>query len=169
MVDSYNHKIIVLNDDIDTILAEYGSQGTDPGQFESPVDIYIDRRDNPNEMVICEWWDEYSGIQCFTVDKNFGKKAVRSGVLPDKFELYANYPNPFNSSTTINFDLPISSRVIIDIYNILGQRVTRLADKPFQAGHHQINWNASSVASGVYFYRLSAGDKVFVKKMLLLK
>jgi hypothetical protein len=64
VVDSYNHKIIVLNNEIDTILAEYGSQGTDYGQFESPCDIYINKKGDLNEMVICEWWAEFSGIQC---------------------------------------------------------------------------------------------------------
>jgi hypothetical protein len=103
------------------------------------------------------------------VDNSFGKKTTQIASLPIKFELYQNYPNPFNSTTLIYFDIPTPSRVTLDIYNILGQRVVRLADKPYQAGHHQVSWNASGIASGIYFCKLSAGEKTSTQKMLLLK
>lgn len=89
--------------------------------------------------------------------------------LPAQIRLLQNYPNPFNPSTNIPFELNKTSHVQITIYNMLGQKVATLANNAFQAGNHIVNWNASSVASGVYFYRLEAGDVVQTRKLMLLK
>ncbi len=89
--------------------------------------------------------------------------------LPDKFALHDNYPNPFNPETTIPYEVPIESRVRIEVYNILGQRVARLLNERKQAGRHTLNYDFSGLSSGVYIYRMQAGDKQFTKKMLLLK
>jgi len=89
--------------------------------------------------------------------------------LPREVALYQNYPNPFNASTEIKFALPEQSDVKIEVYNILGQKTATVADGLFPAGYHSVNWNAGNVASGVYYYRLTAGDKLMVKKMMLLK
>ncbi|MBD3168341.1 MAG: T9SS type A sorting domain-containing protein [candidate division Zixibacteria bacterium] len=89
--------------------------------------------------------------------------------LPKEFKLYQNYPNPFNSTTEIAFDTPVESEARIEIYNIAGQRVETVVDRMFPAGEHAIYWDASGYSSGVYFYRLSAGDKVFTRRMTLLK
>ena len=88
---------------------------------------------------------------------------------PKEFSLYQNYPNPFNPTTTIRFALPVESRVKINIYNSLGQLVETLADKDMKAGYHEINFNASGLASGVYFYKLTSGNFVETRKMLLMK
>ncbi|MCU0414570.1 MAG: T9SS type A sorting domain-containing protein, partial [Ignavibacteriaceae bacterium] len=85
------------------------------------------------------------------------------------FTLYQNYPNPFNPATTIKFALPVDSRVKINIYNSLGQLVETLVDKEMESGYHEINFDASRLASGVYLYQLQAGEYVSVKKMLMLK
>ena len=90
-------------------------------------------------------------------------------LYPKEFSLAQNYPNPFNPSTTINFELPTAGRVRIVIYNQLGQQVAIAADENYSAGNHSINFNASSLASGIYFYRISAGSFVQTKKMVLLK
>ncbi|GIK22812.1 MAG: hypothetical protein BroJett005_22260 [Ignavibacteriota bacterium] len=87
----------------------------------------------------------------------------------NSFALFQNYPNPFNPTTTIRFALPVESRVKINIYNSLGQLVETLADKDMKAGHHEINFNASRLASGVYFYKLTSGNFVETRKMLLMK
>jgi len=83
--------------------------------------------------------------------------------------LKANYPNPFNPTTTISYQLAKNSLVRLKIYDVLGREVATLVDSNQQKGSHQITFNASQLASGIYFYRLRAGDKVIVKKMLLMK
>ncbi len=97
-----------------------------------------------------------------------------NSLVPDKFELYQNYPNPFNLNTTISFDIPYRSHVVITIHNILGQEVARLIDKELAVGSYHVEWDGrdysgSPVSSGVYLYRLTAGDVVYSKKMILLK
>ncbi|MCF8243010.1 MAG: T9SS type A sorting domain-containing protein [Melioribacteraceae bacterium] len=89
--------------------------------------------------------------------------------LPTEFALYQNYPNPFNPTTTIKFDLPVESRVQLIIYNILGQQVEVLIDKIMRAGFQKVKFNASKYASGVYIYRINAGDFVETKKLILLR
>jgi hypothetical protein len=89
--------------------------------------------------------------------------------IPESLTLYQNYPNPFNPSTTIKFALPINSRVRINVYNSLGQLVETLVDKEMESGYHEVNFNASRLASGVYLYQLQSSDYISVKKMLLLK
>lgn len=79
------------------------------------------------------------------------------------------YPNPFNSSTTISFDLPSSSRVTLRIHNISGQRVTELTDNAFTAGHHQVEFDASYLTSGIYFCSLSTTKETEVGKLLLVR
>jgi len=88
---------------------------------------------------------------------------------PKDFALYQNYPNPFNPLTTIKFALPVDSRVKINVYNSLGQLVETLVDEETQSGYHEINFDASRLASGVYLYQLLSQDFVSVKKMLLIK
>ena len=95
-------------------------------------------------------------------------------VIPIEFALHQNYPNPFNPRTVISYALPRSSHVAVTVYNILGQRVRRLIDTYQPAGWHTIQWDGKdqrgqSVATGIYLYRISAGDYVKTKKMLLLK
>jgi hypothetical protein len=88
---------------------------------------------------------------------------------PLTFALAQNYPNPFNPTTRIEFSIPAQSRVELKVYNILGQVVATLVDEVRPAGAYRVTFNASNVASGVYFYKLIAGDFVSVKKMALLK
>lgn len=88
---------------------------------------------------------------------------------PGAFRLDQNYPNPFNSSTTITYGLPQDSYVTLDIYNILGQLVSRLVNEQQDTGQHQATFNGSNLASGVYFYHLAVTGFTSVRKMLLLK
>jgi hypothetical protein len=97
-----------------------------------------------------------------------------AGSLPTEFALAQNYPNPFNPTTEISFDLPRNSHVELNVFNILGQRVANLVSGEMDAGSHQISWDGTdsdggSVASGIYFYRISADDFSSSKKMMLLK
>jgi hypothetical protein len=89
--------------------------------------------------------------------------------LPAHFELDQNYPNPFNPSTTIRYSVPTAGRVVMKIYNVLGQEVAALVNTQQSAGTYNVVFDASRLASGMYFYRISSGNFVQVKKMLLLK
>jgi acetyltransferase-like isoleucine patch superfamily enzyme len=89
--------------------------------------------------------------------------------IPKEFALYQNYPNPFNPTTTIRYDLPTASHVVLKVYNILGQEVVVLIDEQITAGRHQTQFNSTNLASGVYFYKLVISDFVAVKKFILLK
>jgi hypothetical protein len=89
--------------------------------------------------------------------------------LPTKYELSNNYPNPFNPGTIISFNLPMSSHVRLEIYNILGQKVAELVNKQMDAGSYNITFNAGNLSSGVYLYRLEANNFTSTKKMILTK
>jgi len=89
--------------------------------------------------------------------------------LPKTFSLSQNYPNPFNPSTSIRYELPVLSKVKIMIYDILGREITTLINETRPAGRYEIKWNASRFSSGVYFYRIQAGNFVQTKKLLLVK
>ena len=92
-----------------------------------------------------------------------------SEIIPKLYSLEQNYPNPFNPETVIEYTLPIRSDVKLTIYNLRGEEVALLIDGTMPAGNHQVSWDASGFASGIYFYRLQADDFVQTKKMLLLK
>ncbi len=96
-------------------------------------------------------------------------KANENSLIPDEFSLSQNYPNPFNPTTEIEFSLPQASHVSLEIYNILGQRVTTLANGFFEAGSHTVTWDASNQSSGIYFYRIATPSGTIAKKMVLLK
>jgi hypothetical protein len=89
--------------------------------------------------------------------------------VPMKTVLHPNYPNPFNPSTNIEFSLPVSSHVVLEVFTIQGQRVARLVNGNLEAGIHSVSFDASSLGSGVYLYRIQAGDFVRVNKMMLIK
>jgi predicted GH43/DUF377 family glycosyl hydrolase len=89
--------------------------------------------------------------------------------LPTDFSLYQAYPNPFNPETTIKYSIPSESRVMIKIFNELGQEVATLANEQKPAGTYTVTWNAVGIASGVYWYRMTAGSFMDTKKIVVLK
>jgi hypothetical protein len=96
------------------------------------------------------------------------------GNVPAKFSLSQNYPNPFNPMTTIEYSLPEQSQVTLEVFNILGQRVKTLVNAVEPIGRHRIVWDGKDaqgkdVASGIYFYRLEAGEFTDSKRMVILK
>jgi hypothetical protein len=95
--------------------------------------------------------------------------AEKPTMLPTVFRLYQAYPNPFNPATTIRFDIPTAGDVSLKIYDVLGRKVAVLADGRMQPGSYEKRWNAGSLASGVYFYRLQTERFVETKKLLLMK
>jgi len=101
-------------------------------------------------------------------------------IIPDKFQLHQNYPNPFNPTTKIKFDLPEPSKLKLEIFNILGQRVITLKDQIYSAGYKEVLWDGKSssggeISSGLYFYRIEVKEMTTgkqyqqTKKMMLLK
>lgn len=88
---------------------------------------------------------------------------------PKSFELSQNYPNPFNPSTVIRYQLPVDGNVTLRVYDVLGREVETVVDEKQDAGTHAATFNAASLPSGMYFYRLQAGNHTFVKKAILMK
>ena len=89
--------------------------------------------------------------------------------VPVKFELFQNYPNPFNPTTTIRFDLSKEGNVTLTVYNVMGEVVATLVDKKMTAGKHRVNFDASQLSSGIYFYQMNTDSFVDTKKLILLK
>ena len=109
-------------------------------------------------------------VNNFTMSKTVTSVKTQTGsTAPTRFVLENNYPNPFNPSTIIQFEIPSTSQVKLDIYNILGQKVAELVNQQMAAGHYKISFNAVNLSSGVYLYRLQAGNFVAMKKMILSK
>ena len=103
-----------------------------------------------------------------------GLLALNGIGLPDVFALHANYPNPFNPVTNISYDIPEVAQVTLEIYNVSGQKVRTLAQGQHEPGRYRIQWNATNdfgnpLSSGMYIYRIHAGDFVSVKKLILMK
>jgi len=117
-------------------------------QFFSPV--------SPDEWTIGTWNVNYT-ITGITQNQ------------PSQFELSQNYPNPFNPSTIISYSIPISSNVIIKLYNSLGEEMSTLVNDFQSPGKYKVQFNGSSLASGIYFYEIQAGSFTETKKMILLK
>ena len=88
---------------------------------------------------------------------------------PDDYKLAQNFPNPFNPSTKISWQSPVSSRQVLKIFDVLGNETATLVDEELGAGYHSIDFNASELPSGVYFYRIQAGNFIDTKKMILLR
>ena len=94
--------------------------------------------------------------------------------MPQDYSLHANYPNPFNPSTVITYDLAGEGHVDLSIYNVVGKKVKTIVNKNESAGRKVTAWYGvddagNSLSAGMYFYRLTAGGKVFTKKMILMK
>jgi len=94
---------------------------------------------------------------------------VEVEVVPNQYELSQNYPNPFNPGTTIRFSLPKQTELKLNLYNMLGELVETIAEGNYEVGNYKVTFNASSLPSGVYIYRIESSDFVQTKKMMLLK
>ena len=136
------------------VVAYVGSRGSNP---KNSVTIGKQNLNSIREA----YWKNFPVIVSVKDDKNS---------LPDKFELYQNYPNPFNPGTTISWQLPVSGRVTIKLFDILGREIETIVDGYYEAGKHSTFYILNStLPSGVYFYRLQAGDYIETKKMVLVR
>jgi hypothetical protein len=104
-----------------------------------------------------------------------GHGGEQQSQLPTQYALHESYPNPFNPTTTIKYDLPEGGNVSLVVYDVLGREVTRLVDGFEEAGYRAVTWDATGVASGLYFARLNVGDAngghrfTAVRKLILTK
>ena len=120
------------------------------------------------------YWDNSDPDSDFAVNIKITSPPIKisdkseSNIL-NNYQLYQNYPNPFNPITHVSYRLPRTSNVKIEIFNILGQRVLILEDGRESAGYHLIDFDGSQLASGIYLYRIQAGNYVDIKKMVLMK
>jgi hypothetical protein len=88
---------------------------------------------------------------------------------PLSYRLFQNYPNPYNDYTKIKYTIPKAGPVVIEIYNLAGQKIETLVDHYQEAGQYELGWQAAEASTGVYLYRLKAGKDTQTKKMILLK
>jgi Secretion system C-terminal sorting domain len=109
-----------------------------------------------------------SGIHIFAFHNLTGIQNLGTEI-PKTYSLKQNYPNPFNPTTDIDFSVPKSGVVKLVVYDVLGNEVSTVVNKSMEAGTYQVTFDASSIASGVYFYKLIAGDFISTKKMVLIK
>jgi hypothetical protein len=157
---------VIANLVFDVIDPEITEVEITPTTTESPNHEMLFVYQNPNGTDLISTTPAFEGI---TVE--FGDDALN---VPSTFELHQNYPNPFNPSTTIMLDLPNPAHVRLDVFNVLGQSVKTLKDEQMDAGYHPVEWNGtdnsgSPVATGIYFYKIQAGERIETKKMMLLK
>lgn len=139
----------------------------DPGREYCIAVKSIDDTENMSELSNVSFAMSNTGLILDTDDDQFAE-------LPEEFGLEQNYPNPFNPSTTISYALPSTSHVRIDIYNVLGRLTNRLVDETQTSGIHSISWDGddlagNKVSSGIYFYRIIAGNFTDTKKMMLVQ
>ncbi|MEJ5350581.1 MAG: carbohydrate binding domain-containing protein [Melioribacteraceae bacterium] len=135
---------------------------TPAGVTEGRAPIHLSESMNKTFLPVTIYIDDLR-ITDLTVDvENENSKPVA-------YELYQNYPNPFNPVTTIEFALPLSGKVHLTLFDVLGREVKEIASGFFDAGKHKVKLDASNLSSGVYYYKLQANDFVSVKKLILMK
>jgi Concanavalin A-like lectin/glucanases superfamily/Secretion system C-terminal sorting domain len=151
---------------------------------ESEIQSTMNQTLNGNEPGLIGYWNFNEGNGSTTADQTSnGNDGTISGAvwipgsssvenenkLPETFLLSQNYPNPFNPATKINYDIPQSSFVNIKVYDVLGNEIETLVNEQKLKGNYEINFDASRLASGIYFYQLQAGSFISTKKMILIK
>ena len=118
------------------------------------------------------WLVGYNGMIMATTNGgvvNIDGKNISQDELPQQFMLAQNYPNPFNPVTTIKYALPKKANVLLEVYNIAGQRMATLVDAPMSAGFHEVQFKTKNLPSGLYIYRIYTNEFQHVKKMVLVK
>jgi hypothetical protein len=114
-------------------------------------------------------WSNMNGYNGFCSRNMTSTTGIISNQIPNGFSLSQNYPNPFNPATTIKFALPVSGNVTLKVFDVTGRLVSEIVNGNLQAGLHEVNFNASNLSSGAYFYKLETKDFTDIKKMILVK
>ena len=128
-----------------------------------------------SEIITGSWFirssdgEEITETLWFALTIDASSVGIDEIIVPDNFALSPAYPNPFNPSTTISYQLPAPNSMILVVYNVSGQRVATLVNGKVNTGYHQITWNAHNQPSGLYFVQMVAGDYVSSQKILLMK
>jgi hypothetical protein len=147
------------------------SSNEDPAYFPFRTSLYV--RDDALQDDEQEGYFVYEGnanvVLDVTVEGNTSTTVGPTAETPREFVLKPNYPNPFNPTTTISFDVPHSEYVTLSVFNLLGEEVTRLVDRRLPSGTYDVTWNAGQMASGIYLARLRAGSVVQTRRMVLVK
>lgn len=104
-------------------------------------------------------------------DRNSKPTSIKADDLkmPTTYSLTQNYPNPFNPTTTISFTMPVSGKVLLEVYDVTGKTVATLVDNDISAGQHSVELNAYGLSSGIYFYRIRANEFIATRKFILMK
>jgi uncharacterized delta-60 repeat protein len=126
--------------------------------------------DNNGDVIVCGQTTTNNIPNYITIKySNITGVSEPTSSSPDKYELFQNYPNPFNPSTTLSFEISLSSFVSLKVYDVLGREVATLVNQEKPAGRYSVNFDASKLSSGVYFYKIKVRSFVLVKRMLFLK
>ncbi len=162
-----------------SLLYGAGPDGVVVFDVSQPTPVLVDQGGRGGEMIAVGSnilaVSAGDGIHIFNLNELDAAAALANQpVIPDRFSLAQNYPNPFNPVTAISYGLPNQARVELAVYNILGRKVTTLVNETQAPGNYTVYWNGTTgfgnpAATGLYFYRLKAGDYVESRKMLLLK
>jgi hypothetical protein len=142
---------------------------TTPSPFYSAMSGVIPSTTNRDTVFVRYQSEDYIWSSWFKTEGTVVSVDDRPTEIPKEYALYQNYPNPFNPTSIIRYDLPKSSFVTLKVYDVLGTEVSTLVNERQEPGVHQMSWQASGFASGVYFYRLQAGSFVETKKLILLR
>ena len=161
----------------------YDTTSEDAGLFLTNEDVAMGQLEDSISVMTYVWdiwahdpWDSTSsdnGPRSLTIDVS-AILALDGIGLPEVFALHNNYPNPFNPVTNISYDIPEVAQVTLEIFNIAGQKVRTLAQGQHEPGRYRIQWDATNdfgktLSSGMYIYRIQAGDFISVKKLILMK
>ncbi len=159
-------KVFVLNGSTGVIMFEYVF-GTLTHRADRVAALNSIDGNTANEFVCCS---RDGRIKCFSggPGQPIGISS-NNGIIPKSFALYQNYPNPFNPATQIKFDVARQVNVKISVFDVIGREVAVLVNGEMKPGVYDVDWNAGNFASGVYFYKIHAGDFSDVKKMILVK
>lgn len=151
-----NQSTLSMNDSV-KIDITIDTSGLAQANHKGAVLIVSNDFDEPRKIID-------TNLELITDIRNLAEETV-----PSEFKLMQNYPNPFNPTTTIEFTIPKHALVNIKIYNVLGKEISTLVNEEFKAGAYQIQLNAKSLSSGLYFYRISAGSFMQTRKLLVVK
>ena len=151
-----------LVDESGNIVAVINSTGSNPFTLTAPsAGTY---KVNAGYKSPSKRWDSTTVTIALT---DIGENLIES--TPHTFKLNNNYPNPFNPSTKISYSIPKQSRVTLKVFDLIGNEVSTLVSEEMAAGNHEVEFDASKLGSGVYLYKLQAGNFIETKKMILLK
>ena len=138
-----------------------------PGYYDLLTAIWYDK--NNNNLIDGSDFVVHSKLTPNAINISPIGINIISNEIPKEFNLFHNFPNPFNPSTQIKFDIPKTSYVILKIFDITGKESANLVNEELKAGKYSVDWNASDLPSGVYFYKIKSGNFTATKKMILLK